>query len=43
VLLVDATSPQWSREVARSSGVILKRMQELLGAEVIERIEVRRA
>jgi len=43
VLLVDATSPQWSREVVRSSGVILKRMQELLGADVIERIEVRRA
>ena len=43
VLIVETTSPQWSREIARSSAVILKRLQELLGTEVLERIEVRRA
>jgi predicted nucleic acid-binding Zn ribbon protein len=43
VLLVDAASPQWAREVMRSSPVILKRLQEYLGAEAVERIEVRRA
>jgi len=43
VILVDTTSPQWSQEVMRSSPVILKRLQELLGPEAVERIEVRRA
>ena len=41
VLLVDATSPQWAREVARASGIILARLQTLLGAEAVGRIEVR--
>jgi predicted nucleic acid-binding Zn ribbon protein len=43
VLLVDTTSAQWSREVMRSSPVILRRLQELLGADTVARIEVRRA
>ena len=43
VLLVDTTSAQWSREVARSSPIILRRLQELLGADAVQRIEVRRA
>jgi predicted nucleic acid-binding Zn ribbon protein len=43
VLLVEAASAQWSREVMRSSPVILKRLQSLLGADAVERIEVRRA
>jgi predicted nucleic acid-binding Zn ribbon protein len=43
VLLVETASAQWSKEVMRSSPVILKRLQSLLGAETIERIEVRRA
>jgi hypothetical protein len=42
VLIVETTSPQWSREVMRSSPVILKRLQTLLG-DVVDRIEVRRA
>jgi Dna[CI] antecedent, DciA len=41
VLFVDAVSPQWGREVMRSSGIILARLQTLLGAESVERIEVR--
>jgi predicted nucleic acid-binding Zn ribbon protein len=41
VLLVDAQGPQWTREVARSSRVILKRMQALLGDEVIREVRVR--
>lgn len=43
VLLVDAASAQWSREVMRVSPVILDRLQLLLGPGVVERIEVRRA
>ena len=43
VLIVETTSPQWSREINRSSPVILQRLQDFLGADAIERIEVRRA
>ena len=43
VLLVETASLQWSNEVMRSSPVILRRLQALLGADVVERIEVRRA
>ena len=43
VLLVETASAVWSREVMRSSPVILRRLQELLGPEAVERIEVRRA
>jgi hypothetical protein len=43
VLIVETSSPQWSREIMRSSPVILKRLQEFLGADAVERIEVRRA
>ena len=31
VLLVDAASPQWAREVSRSTPMILRRLQPLLG------------
>jgi predicted nucleic acid-binding Zn ribbon protein len=43
VLLVETPSAQWSKEVMRSSPVILKRLQSLLGTDTVERIEVRRA
>jgi hypothetical protein len=43
VLIVETASAQWSREVVRSSPVILKRLQDLMGADTVERIEVRRA
>jgi len=43
VLLVETPSAQWSKEVMRSSPVILSRLQSLLGVDVVERIEVRRA
>jgi predicted nucleic acid-binding Zn ribbon protein len=43
VLLVETASLQWSQEVMRSSPVILRRLQAMLGADVVERIEVRRA
>jgi hypothetical protein len=42
LLLVETDSAQWSKEVMRSSPVILKRLRLLLG-DVVERIEVRRA
>jgi predicted nucleic acid-binding Zn ribbon protein len=43
VLIVETASPQWSREITRSSAMILKRLQTFLGAGVVEKIEVRRA
>ena len=43
VLLVETPSAQWSKEVMRSSPVILNRLQSLLGTDIVERIEVRRA
>jgi hypothetical protein len=43
VLLVEAASEPWGREVSRSSHVILARLQTLLGEDVVTRIEVRRA
>ena len=42
VLLVETASAEWSKEVMRASPVILKRLQSLLGADTIDRIEVRR-
>lgn len=41
VLLVDTDSAQWSKEVTRSSGIILSRLQEFLGKDVVTRIVVR--
>jgi Dna[CI] antecedent, DciA len=41
VLFVDTTGPQWTREVTRSSGVILTRLKTLLGEGTVQRIEVR--
>jgi predicted nucleic acid-binding Zn ribbon protein len=40
VLLVETASAQWSQEVMRSSPVILRRLQALLGTDAIERIEI---
>jgi predicted nucleic acid-binding Zn ribbon protein len=41
VLIVEATSAQWTREVQRSSALILKRLQSLLGDEAVTRITCR--
>ena len=41
VLLVDASGAQWTREVARMRGMILDRLQTLLGSDTVTRIEVR--
>jgi len=40
-LIVEATDPQWTREIKRSSGVILTRLKTLLGDETVQQIEVR--
>ena len=40
VLLVETASGQWSKEVMRSSPIILKRLQSLLGVDTVSRIEV---
>ena len=40
-LLVDARTPAWAREVSRSSHIILKRLETLLGPDVIHELIVR--
>ena len=41
VLLVDAQTAMWSREVKRSTALILGRLEHLLGPNVISEIHVR--
>jgi hypothetical protein len=41
VLYVDASSAQWSHEIKRSTRIIMGRLTPLLGAETIQRFEVR--
>jgi hypothetical protein len=42
VLVVEAKTLAWGNEVSRSSGVVLARLQSLLGDGVIHRILVRK-
>ena len=41
-LIVETTSAEWAREIKRSSGVILPRLQALLGKDTVTSILVRR-
>ena len=41
LLIVDAASAQWAREITRLSDVVLARLQTLLGTETVTRLEVR--
>jgi Dna[CI] antecedent DciA-like protein len=41
VLLVDVSGAQWSREIHRSSPIVLRRLEALLGPGIVERLEVR--
>src|SRR5580765_8641487 len=40
-LIVETTSLQWRREILRSSGTILSRLQEFLGQDAVTEIVVR--
>ena len=40
VLTVTTRDPRWTREIKRSAGVILPRLQNLLGPEAVTRIVV---
>jgi len=40
-LVVDAASRLWAREVTRSSSMILRRLQTLLGADTVVALSVR--
>jgi hypothetical protein len=40
-LIVDTNGPQWTREVKRSSGVIITRLKTLLGDGTVQKIEIR--
>ena len=41
ILIVETTSAEWSREIRRSHGVILARLQALLGKDTVSSIVVR--
>lgn len=41
VLIVEASTAQWAREIQRSSGVILTRLRTLLGDDTVTRLDVR--
>ena len=41
VIIVEPVDQTWAREIARSSPVILTRLQTLLGKETVTRILVR--
>lgn len=41
VLIVESSTSAWTREVRRSSPIILKRMQTLLGADTVTEISIR--
>jgi hypothetical protein len=41
-LIVDAANRLWAREVTRSSPIILRRLQSLLGSNTVVAISVRR-
>jgi phosphoserine aminotransferase len=41
VLIVDTASAQWSRELERLRGVILARLQSLLGKDAVSSIIIR--
>jgi predicted nucleic acid-binding Zn ribbon protein len=41
VLLIEAASLQWCREITRSAPVILQRLRTLLGDDVVQRLDVR--
>ena len=43
VLIVEVTSAQWARELKRSTAVILKRLQMLLGEDAVASIHIRHA
>ena len=40
-LIVETIGPQWTREVKRSSSVILARLKTLVGDETVQAIDVR--
>lgn len=40
-LIVEAASAQWARELSRSSDLILARMQALVGADTVTRLQIR--
>ena len=40
VLWVSAADPRWTQEIRRAGGVVLARLQHLLGAEAVTRIGI---
>ncbi len=42
VLLVDAQTAQWGSAIMRASGLILSRIQSMLGAETVRELRIRR-
>lgn len=42
VLMVYSPDPRWTIEITRARGVILARLQQLLGSETVETLRVER-
>lgn len=43
VLCVRAKDPSWRREVERSAGLIRRRLESVLGADVVRHLDIRAA
>jgi predicted nucleic acid-binding Zn ribbon protein len=41
VLIVETSSAEWAREIERSRAIVLSRLQAMLGADAVTRIQVR--
>ena len=43
VLTVGASDPRWVTEIEAARGIVLERLQELLGADAVGRISIERS
>ena len=41
VLIIEGDTPSWMREVSRSSGLIVSRLNALLGADTVREVVIR--
>jgi Dna[CI] antecedent, DciA len=41
VLIIEGDTPSWTREVSRSSGLIVRRLNAMLGADTVQQVIIR--
>ncbi|MEQ1868409.1 MAG: DUF721 domain-containing protein [Vicinamibacterales bacterium] len=41
LLLIEGDTPSWTQEVRRSSGLIIRRLNAMLGADTVQEISIR--